>query len=194
MRRSKILVALSFSAFLAGCVASTSRVDVASDEPFSDTETSSKDLITVAQQMSSSLIMLPQIQNAKNPPRIAFADVTNETNEIINKNMFIEKMRTLLMKHAAGRMVFLDRELSQQITNERTQKRSGEVTHAGLRSKMGADFFLTGKIASLDKQSGGRRSTYTRYAFRLTDAESTAIVWEDDYEVKKIGKAATWDR
>jgi uncharacterized protein (TIGR02722 family) len=187
-------LALSLSAFLAGCVASTNRVDVSTDEPFSDTETSSKDLLTVAQQMAASLIQLPQIQNAKNPPRIAFADVKNETTEIINKNLFIEKMRTNLMKHAAGRMTFLDRDMSEQITSERSQKRSGQISNAGLRQKLGADFFLTGKIASIDKQSGGKRSTYTRYAFRLTDTESTAIVWEDDYEVKKVGSAATWDR
>src|SRR6185295_2874676 len=59
------ILVLAFS----GCVASTNRVDVASDEPFSDTETSSKDLLAVAQNMSRSLIQLPQIYNAKTPPR-----------------------------------------------------------------------------------------------------------------------------
>jgi len=179
---------------LVGCVASTQRVDVATDEPFSDTETSSKDLETVAQQMARAMILLPQIQNSAKPPRIAFADVKNETNEIINKNMFIEKMRTLLLKNAGGKVIFLDRELSAQISNERGAKRSGQVTAGELKSVHGADFFLTGKLSSIDKQSGGKRSTFTRYAFRLTDAESTGILWEDEYEVKKIGKAGLYDR
>ena len=118
----KTVLALGF--FLFGCVASTNRVDVATDEPFSDTETSSKDLVTVSQQMSASLIQLPQIQKAQTAPRIAFADVRNETSEIINKNLFIERMRTLLLKNAGGKMVFLDREISENIQNERGQKRS----------------------------------------------------------------------
>jgi hypothetical protein len=186
--------ALALGLYLAGCVASTNRVDVASDEPFSDTETSSKDLTTVAQQMAASLIQLPQIQNASTAPRIAFADVKNETNEIINKNMFIDKMRTLLLKNASGKMIFLDREISEAITSERQAKRSGTLTTSASKGRMGADFFLTGKLSSIDKQAGGKRSTYTRYAFRLTDAESTAILWEDEYEVKKVGSAGTYDR
>jgi penicillin-binding protein activator len=191
VKKSFWLAALALSV---GCVASTNRVDVATDEPFSDTETSSKDLVTVAQKMARSLVELPQIYNSKTPPRIAFADVKNETNEIINKNLFIEKMRTLLLRNAGGKMIFLDREISEQVTNERDSKRRGELSSSGNKMRGGADFFLTGKLSSLDKQAGGKRSTYTRYAFRLTDAESTAIVWEDDYEVKKVGSAATWDQ
>jgi uncharacterized protein (TIGR02722 family) len=190
---SKKIITILFALTLAGCVAETSRVDVATDDSGS-TETSSKDLVAVAQNMARSLIQLPQISNAKTPPRIAFADVKNETNEIINKNLFIEKMRTLLLKNAGGRMVFLDRELSEQIAKEREMKRAGEVTSSGSKTRSGADYFLTGKLSSIDKQSGKKRSTYTRYAFRLTDAESTDILWEDEYEVKKVGSAGLYDR
>ncbi len=190
----KIIGVSSLVLLFAGCVASTNRVDVTADEPFSDTQTGSKDLLAVAQNMSRSMIQLPQIANAKTPPRIAFADVKNETNEIINKNLFIEKMRTLLLKNASGKMVFLDRELSEQIAKEREAKRKGEITSSGSKMKSGADYFLTGKLSSIDKVAGGTRSTYTRYAFRLTDAESTDILWEDEYEVKKIGEAGLYDR
>lgn len=192
MRFTKIWVVL-LGLTLAGCVAETSRVDVATDEA-GDTETSSKDLVAVAQNMARSLVQLPQISSARTPPRIAFADVKNETNEIINKNLFIEKMRTLLLKNAGGRMVFLDREISEQITREREDKRRGELGSSGSKIRSGADFFLTGKLSSIDKQMKGKRSTYTRYAFRLTDAESTDILWEDEYEVKKVGEAGLYDR
>jgi uncharacterized protein (TIGR02722 family) len=190
---SKNIATLLIGLAFVGCVAETSRVDVATDEA-GDTETSSKDLLAVAQNMARSLVQLPQISNAATPPRIAFADVKNETSEIINKNLFIEKMRTLLLKNAGGRMVFLDREISEQISKERQMKRSGEVGSSGSKVRSGADYFLTGKLSSIDKQLGGKRSTYTRYAFRLTDAESTDILWEDEYEVKKVGSAGLYDR
>jgi uncharacterized protein (TIGR02722 family) len=185
---------LCLSVALIGCAAKTNRVDVSTDEPFSDTETSSKDLQSVAQLMARSLIALPQISTAKKPPRIAFVDVKNETNEIINKNLFIEKMRTLLLKNAAGRMIVLDREIAMQIQRERDAKRGGKYGSSSKKVLSGADFFLTGKLSSIDKQAGGKRSTYTRYAFRLTDAESSDILWEDEYEVKKVGKAGLYDR
>lgn len=191
--KNNLIGVLLLSLFF-GCVAKSNRIDVATDEPFSDTETSSKDLVVVSEQMVRSLLQLPQISKSNTPPRIAFSDVKNETNEVINKNLFIEKMRTLLLKNAAGKMVFLDREISADIENERTNKRSGNVSSGQSKMKSGADFFLTGKLSSIDKQSGGSRSTYTRYAFRLTDAESTDILWEDEYEVKKVGKAGLYDR
>jgi len=77
---------------MACAVGKTTRVDIDSDD-FDSTETSSKDLQAVAQQMSRAILGLYQVQNSAAPPRIAFANVVNETNEIINQNLFIEKMR-----------------------------------------------------------------------------------------------------
>ncbi len=189
------LVSIACLATLISCSAGkTNRVAIDTDEPFSDVETSSKDLGDIAQKMSASLLQLAQIGQANAPVRIAFSDVKNETNEIINKNLFIEKMRTLLLKNARGKMIFLDREISSDIAKEREQKRSGEVSSSSSKIKSGADYFLTGKLSSIDKVAGNKRSNYTRYSFRLTDAESTDILWEDDYEVKKVGEAGLYDR
>ena len=78
--------------------------------------------------------------------------------------------------------------------NREPAKRRGEFSASRKGHLSGADFFLTGTLDSIDKASGGIRSTYTRYSFRLTEAESGDIYWEDDYEVKKIGKAGLYDR
>ncbi|MCB0272732.1 MAG: hypothetical protein KDD46_06940 [Bdellovibrionales bacterium] len=188
----KFLVALLLVPVLACSVGKTTRVDIDSDD-FDSTETSSKDLQAVAQQMSRAILGLHQVQNSQTPPRIAFADVKNETNEIINENLFIEKMRTLLLKNAQGRLVFLDRELSQEIFNERDMKESGAYGGNVQGKVLGADYFLTGKLSSIDKVSGKQRSTYTRYAFRLTDANNSVIIWEDEYEVKKVGSSGVYD-
>lgn len=188
----KLMIALLLIPMMACSVGKTTRVDIDSDD-FDSTETSSKDLQAVAQQMSRAIIGLHQVQNSSTPPRIAFADVKNETNEIINENLFIEKMRTLLLKNAQGRLVFLDRELSQEIFNERDMKEAGAYSGQAKGKVSGADYFLTGKLSSIDKVSGKKRSTYTRYAFRLTDANDSVIIWEDEYESKKVGSAGTYD-
>lgn len=190
----KTILLMTLLVVLGACVPKTSRVGIATDEPFSSTETSSKDLLTVTEKMAASLLELHQINTAKNPVKIAFVDVKNETNEIINKNLFIEKIRTMLMKNAKGKMVFLDREILDEINAEREDKRAGEYTYSQQAKKLGADYFLTGKLSSIDKVGSGKRSTYTRYAFRLTDTETTAIIWEDDYEVKKVGSYGLYDR
>lgn len=194
MKLLKILSVACLATMMSCSLGKTTRVGVDTDEPFSDVETSSKDLETVAEKMAKSILQLPQVYQAKSPVRIAFSDVKNETNEIINKNLFIEKMRTLLLKNGQGRMIFLDREISADIAREREQKRAGQVTSTSSKMKSGADLFLTGKLASIDKVAGSQRSNYTRYSFRLTDAESTDILWEDDYEVKKVGSSGLYDR
>lgn len=194
MKRIKLFSLLAVIVMMSCSMGKTNRVGVDTDEPFDDVETSSKDLAAIAEKMTKSMLQIYQINSSSKPVRIAFADVKNETNEILNKNLFIEKMRTLLLKNAQGRMIFLDREISESIANEREQKRSGELSSTSSRIKSGADFFLTGKLSSIDKVSGNQRSNYTRYSFRLTDAETTDILWEDEYEVKKVGSAGIYDR
>jgi hypothetical protein len=194
MKFLKVLSIASVATLMACSAGKTNRVAIDTDEPFSDVETSSKDLEAIALKMSASLLQLSQISQAKTPVRIAFSDVKNETNEIINKNLFIEKMRTLLLKNAQGRMIFLDREISADIAKEREQKRTGQVSGVSSKMKSGADYFLTGKLSSIDKVAGSQRSNYTRYSFRLTDAESTDILWEDDYEAKKVGSSGLYDK
>src|SRR5690606_12260289 len=188
----KIMMILSMIALVSCAAGKTTRVDIDSDD-FNSTETSSKDLQAVAQQMSRSIMGLPQVYNSATPPRIAFADVRNETNEIINTNMFVEKMRTLLRKNAQGKLLFLDREISQQIMDERDLKEGGVYSGQAKGLVSGADYFLTGQLSSIDKVAGKNRSTYTRYAFRLTDANDSVILWEDDYEVKKVGSSGVYD-
>src|SRR5690349_9672726 len=124
MRKLPIMLSVMAALILAGCLASTNRVAVDSEEPFSDTQTGSKDLEAVAQKMTRSLVTLPQISTATTPPRIAFLEVTNNTNEILNKELFLRKMRTLLMQNAAGKMIFIDRDKFEAIKRERQAKRS----------------------------------------------------------------------
>ena len=51
----------------------------------------------------------------------------------------------------------------------------------------GADYFLTGKLEGLATRTSQGTGDYILYAFRLTDARTSRIVWEDSYEIKKQG-------
>lgn len=180
---------------LTSCAAPVSRrVDVDSPSPLGDTTTDSQDLRTIAQRMARSMITLPQISNASSPPRIAFMDVNNRTNQIIDKEIFLNSIRTLLIQHSQGRVIFLDRARINQIMAERELKRKGIVGASDRKILSGVDFFLTGELNAIDKVEGPARLTYTRYSFRLTDAESADILWEDAYEVKKLGKRGLFDQ
>ena len=180
-------------ALFVGC-ATQGRVAVDSEDPFISTTTDSKDYETVAQQMARDIVTVPQIANAQTPPTIAFAKVVNRSAIPLDTEMFLEKIRTLLMKNVGGKIVFLDRAKSEEVIRERDMKRAGEVTASSKKAVLGADYFLTGSVSSIDKGDGKWRSTMMRYEFRLTDAESTQLIWANDYEVKKVGKKSLADQ
>jgi PBP1b-binding outer membrane lipoprotein LpoB len=144
--------------------------------------------------MARSLITIPQISRAETAPRVAFLDVRNRTNQIIDKEIFLNSIRTLLIQNTQGRVVFLDRTRINEVIAERELKRRGVVGASDRKILSGVDFFLTGELNAIDKVEGAARSTYTRYSFRLTDAESSDIIWEDVYEVKKVGRRGTFDQ
>ena len=157
--------------------------------------TSVQDYRTVADQMARSLIQLPLIHKAESPPTIAFIEVKNRTNKIIDTEGFQEKIRTLLIKNCGGKIYFLDRAAIQEILAERKMEQVGIVTTGKSARKMyGADYFLTGSIHSINRIQGTQKTEYTRYSFRLTDADTSLIVWEDEYETRYFKEKAFWDQ
>ena len=180
---------------LAGCTGRTKRIhpDDLSEEEVG-TGLTSQDFRSVCQRMARSLGQIPQIRQAANPPLVAIYPVVNDSNDYIDGTDFARKMRKELIKHAEGRVTFLDRELTEAIEDENRAKRRGKITSGTETTRHGADFFLTGDISSIDRVAGGAATTYYRLSFRLTNAATSVIVWEDDYEIKKASTIGTMYR
>jgi len=159
-----------------------------------DTRVNEQDFRTACEKMARSIITIPKIANAQSPPTIALVSIENQTNSYVDKDIYLEKMRTILIQNASGRILFLDRKLVGEINEEREAKREGDLTYSTQGTKYGADFFLTGKIFTETEVQWGTTYNFIRYAFRLTDAETTAIVWEDEYESQIMNRKALMDR
>jgi len=191
--KALIPVVIMAVAMVCGCV-DYGRVAVDSEDPFHGSTLDSKDLLSTAEKMARGIVRIPQIATADKPPTVAFARVTNRSSQPLDTDLYLEEIRTRLIKHTGGKLIFLDRARSEEVLRERELKRTGEVTASSKKAVLGADYFLTGSIRSVDKGSGRVRSTATFCRFRLTDAETMQIMWEDSYQVKKIGKQGVWDR
>jgi PBP1b-binding outer membrane lipoprotein LpoB len=171
---------------LVGCTGSTKRLD---PDALGDSEVgtglNSQDFRSVCQRMARSLVERPEIQNATEPPLVAIAPVANNSNDYIDGTEFARKIRTELIKFAEGKIRFLDRELTEPIEAENRAKERSKITGGTETKRHGADYFLTGSIAALDRVAGGATTTYYRLSFRLTNAANSTIMWEDEYEIKK---------
>jgi len=150
----------------------------------------SQDLVAVTDKMARSVLALPQIANAQNPPVVLLDPVHNQTRFPINKDIFLTRIRTELNTKTRGKVMFLARDRLAALEKERQMKRQGAVTASAdpnTQEFKGADFFLTGTLQGLSTRTAAGTSDYILYAFQLIDARTTAIVWEDKAEIKKQG-------
>ncbi|MCX5656162.1 MAG: hypothetical protein NTY65_16110 [Planctomycetota bacterium] len=188
------LAAALAAALMAGCSGQTARMDVDSEDDALGGAIGSKDFRGVCFEMAQSVVRLPQIQNASSPPTIAFFEMVNNSDELVNADDVLYKIRTELIKNSGGKMVFLDRDAIEKIKTERRDKDRGKVTSSGSKALYGADFFMAGRIEGIRRTRGRRETEYIRISVRLTDAASSAIVWENDYEFKKLFLRGVYDR
>lgn len=150
----------------------------------------SQDLVAVTDKMARSILNVPAIATAERPPVIVLDPVVNETRFPINKDLFLTRIRGQLIAKAQGKVEFLARDRWETLQKERALKRAGEVTAAtdpNVQEFKGADYFLTGKLQSLTTRTSQGVSDYILYSFQLINARTSAIVWEDQAEIKKQG-------
>jgi PBP1b-binding outer membrane lipoprotein LpoB len=188
------------SVFFAGCettqgVKNPSGVPVTEMRPdergfVAGTGVESQDLVTVTDKMARSILGIPQIARTTVKPVIVIDPVINDTRFPINKDLFTDRIRIELNKHAIDRVTFLARDRMKALERERDLKRSGQVTASSDPNVVefkGADYFLTGKLGGLTTRTSQGTGDYILYSFQLISARTSEIVWEDSYEIKKQG-------
>lgn len=181
--------------FFVGCAGETHRVALDEETEIErGTGMTSTDFRSITQQMARALVQVPEIQNATSPPTLAMLTPKNNTRDYMDTDAFLNKMRTELIQNAGGKFRFLDRAIVAAIEKENRDKELGRRTTSDTKTPFGADFFLTGVIESIDKRTDRGHTEYIRYSFRLTDAGSSAIVWEKDYEIKKYSRTPLINR
>ncbi len=188
----RAILVFALLTLLNACAPVVQRIPVSTEVAGINYGTTSRDFEAICQQMAQSIISTPAIRFAERTPTIAFLKVDNRSSEYIDTEGMLEKIRFLLMKYGEGKITFLDRKHVEEILKERARKRGGNFS-GELKGKIyGVSYFLTGSITSIDKSAGKNKSQYMRYSFRLTDAETDSIVWEDEFEFKKVYSRSTW--
>jgi len=193
--RYLLIICAALSLLLAGCAtvetSYTKTIQPDQDDGLGGTGIESTDIRTVARKMAESILGIPQIVNAQGSPSIALLPVKNSTRFIINKDIFTKKIRIELNQNAQGKITFLARDRMDDILKERKAKRDEdmEVSSSKQVDVTGVDFYLTGELMGLSKANKGDRSDYISMSFQLIDAENGEIVWEDEYEVKRVGES-----
>ncbi|HOX37692.1 MAG TPA: hypothetical protein PL033_06860 [Candidatus Brocadiia bacterium] len=194
--RNILAIGLTLAAL--GC-GSAGRVDVddAREEGWGATGTTSQDIGGMCREMAGELLALPAIKEAAAPPTIALLHMDNKTNDYMDTDLVLRKIRIAMMKAVGGKIIFADRASYEAVAQERKSKQAGSVTQNAARANdkvLGADYFLTGEVAAIVKRVDKGKTEYTVWSFRLTDAQTSQVLWEDEYEFKKYHKKGWFDR
>ncbi len=173
--------------------ATTTRyIDTQTQGPVSGVGVESQDIDAMADKMARDLLATPEIAGRGTAPRIVLddSDFQNRGSQAFDKGMITDSLRVRLNRAARGRMVFLDRQHMASVERERDLKRRGvtDVGTTGLtKAVAGADFKLTGSIRTLNAANNatGMRQRRTQVTFEMTDLESSAVIWSNDYTFQK---------
>ena len=195
----KLSISLGTAALVAGCASSgvknpsgTGVTTLRPDEQgtVAGTGVESQDLVHVTDKMARSVLAIPQIGNAATPPLVVLDPVENQTRFPINKDIFLVRIRSELNSKCRGKVMFLARDRMAALEKERNLKREGAVTASSdpqVQEFKGADYFLTGTLQGMSTRTKAGTSDYILYAFQLIDVRTSAIIWEDNAEIKKQG-------
>jgi len=193
MRHYALLILLACTLILSSCatapVSYSTTILPDADDNLGGTGIESTDILTVSRKMALSILETPEIMRASGVPRIALLPVKNDTRFIINKDIFTQKIRIELNKNVNGKVRFLARDRMEDILKERQAKRDNLFTASKEGDLAGVDFYLTGELTGLSKAVRSSRSDYILMFFQLIDAETSDIIWEDSYEIKRVGMA-----
>ncbi len=157
----------------------------------SGTGIESQDIVTVADIMARGIMGVPEIVNAKTPPRIVLLPVMNETRFPLNKDIFLDEIMALLNDRSGGKVRFLARDRMADLEKERELKRTGAVTSTSdvsVTQFKGADYMLTGKLVGQSTRTSDGTSDYVLYTFELIDPNTSDVIWNGSHRIKKQGQ------
>ena len=205
MKKSKCTAFLTlmlfslFCLFLSSCVAPSTAISVREVDPSQSIEgvsglgIESKDIVLMTSKMVSDILRDPRFFNAEKTPRIIIDNrrFINESNQIINLNLLLDRLRIELMRESIGRLEFVSRENMDVVMEEKQLEMKGYTENENNDTifMAGADYRMIGKITSLATSSNKTavRSNYIQFSFELLDLVNGLSVWGNLYEVKKYG-------
>jgi hypothetical protein len=106
--------------------------------------------------------------------------VVDTTTFPIDGRVFLVRVRTELNSKSDGKVRFVDDGMLRTLQQER-QAQTGEADSPT------ADYVLTGRLEGGPTDSSTDVSDSVVYSFKLANARTLAVVWEDSVEMKRQG-------
>jgi penicillin-binding protein activator len=188
--RTHVLLGAAVAAALAGCGGPRAFTQGTYEDPstielLSD-QFNENDLQLIAKKMVHSLDGSPFAKTLRAKPLLVVGKLRNRTTEHIDMSSLADKIRVQLQQ--TGRFSFVDKAARDEIAEEYEYQQSGAVRPdqaKGPGEQLGADYLMTGAIASIVQEVGGDKLVYYKMTMQLTNLRSGVIEWTDEKELRK---------
>jgi uncharacterized protein (TIGR02722 family) len=168
------------TAYTKGTYEDPNAIEMLSDE-FNE-----NDLQLIAKKMVGSLNDSGFVKQLPGRPLLIVGKMKNKTSEHIDMESLGDKVRVELTH--GGKFAFSNKAAREEIAQEYEYQQSGYVKKEeakGPGAQSGADYLLTGSIASIIQQVGNDKLVYYKMTMECTNLKSGVIEWTDEKELRK---------
>ena len=189
------IVSLS-SVFMSSCGGPTAFTRGEYDDPtrveLLDDKFNESDMQQMADTIIRAMVGCKYVSNAPKPPVVIMERVANRTEEHIDTVSMTNKIRSALIN--SGKVKFVDKESRENLAEEIDYQAAGNVSgHTAKKrgNQTGADYILTGSLATNIQQVGGDKFVYYKLTMNLTNLESSTIDCTEEKQLRKKFKKRT---
>jgi len=144
------------------------------------------DMQQMAETVIGAMVACPHVKNAPQPPVVIVERVQNRTEEHIDMVSMTDKIRTALIK--SGKVRFVNKGERETLEEEYQYGESGNVsgpTQKKRGKQTGADYIMSGALATNVQQVGNDKLIYYKLTMNLTNLETSVIDCVEEKEVRK---------
>ncbi len=182
-----LLIAVAFSAAGCGPKAFTKgEYDDPTKVVLLDDKFNEADMQQMADTVIKAMVACGHVANAAKPPVVVVEKVANRTEEHIDTVSLTDKIRTALIK--SGKVRFINKTERQTLEEEYQYNEGGAVsghTQKKRGKQVGADYILSGALATNVQQVGNDKYIYYKLTMNLTNLEESTIDCTEEREIRK---------
>lgn len=144
------------------------------------------DMQQMADAVIKAMVACPYIAKAPKPPVVIVERVQNRTQEHIDTVSMTDMVRTALIK--SGKVRFVNKEERGTIDEEYKYHEGGAVSGPTAKAKgkqIGADYILSGALATNIQEVGDDKLIYYKLTMNLTGLETSTIDCTEEKQVRK---------
>src|SRR6476646_2911160 len=144
------------------------------------------DMQQMADAVIKSMVACKYVSNAQQPPIVIVEKVQNRTEEHIDTVSMTDKIRSALIN--SGKVRFVNKEERGTLDEEYDYNAGGNVSGPTAKkrgSQIGADYILSGALATNVQQVGNDKFIYYKLTMNMTNMDTSTIDCTEERELRK---------